>query len=117
MSPQARRANAVHEPVKLVPLCLLAREMIVHVSAQARDNLSRAADSPWRILNFNYAIIATRSQEPELMNAAYDLLERNLPGDCSAFFEEGVRQAEKKVYDPHVREIVRQRLAKWTVRH
>jgi hypothetical protein len=78
------------------------------------------ADSPaqpWRILNFNCAIIATRTQQPELMNTAFDLLEQNLPLECAAFYEEGVRQAEKQVYAQHVRDIMRGRFAKWTTRH
>jgi hypothetical protein len=37
---------------------------------------------PWLTLHFNCAIIATRTQQPELMNAAFDLLETHLPQHC-----------------------------------
>ena len=91
----------------------LARQLVSGVADGTRADPA-SADS-WRIFNFNYAIIATRTQRPELMNEAYDWLEANLPADCSAFFEEGVREAKKAVYAPHVGEAMRERLAKWTV--
>lgn len=114
----ARRANSTHDPAALALLGNAAREVLEHVAPQLRNGAD-AADpaAPWRILNFNCAIVATRSQQPGLMQAAYDLLEQNLPHDCAAFYEEGVRQAEKQVYAQHVRDIMRERFAKWTTRH
>jgi len=114
----ARRANTNHTPETLTELLHLARELVAHADPRLANSLESAnPDQPWRILNFNLAIIATRTQKPELMNTAYDLLEQNLPHECAAFYEEGVHQAQKKVYEPHVHEILRQRLAKWTTRH
>ncbi len=51
------------------------------------------------------------------MHAAHDLLEANLPTHCAAFYGEGVRESQKTVYGKHVREIMRERLAKWTTCH
>lgn len=114
----ARRANASHAPDSLSALLDLAHELVGHVDLRLANSLESANPAqPWRILNFNLAIIATRTQNPERMNAAYDLLEKNLPHECAAFYEEGVQQARKKVYEPHVQEILRRRLAKWTTRH
>ena len=48
----------------------------------------------------NLAITTTRTQDPGLMNDAYDLLEWNPPQECAAFYEEGLSQAEKPVYGP-----------------
>ena len=73
--------------------------------------------SPGSRLHFNCAIISTRTQQAERMHAAYDLLEVNLPAHCAAFYEEGVRESQKTVYGEHVREIMREHLAKWTTRH
>lgn len=114
----ARRANASHTPETLAALLHLARELVTHADPRVGNDLESAnPDQPWRILNFNLAIIATRTQKPELMHAAYDLLEQNLPHECAAFYQEGVQQAQKQVYEPLVREILQQRLAKWTTRH
>ena len=114
----ARRANSARDPAALASLSHAAREVLEHVTPQLRNGAA-ATDptAPWRILNLNCAIVATRSQQPEIMQAAYDLLEQNLPHDCAAFYEEGLRQAEKQVYAQHVRDIVRARFAKWTTRH
>ncbi|MDP2239392.1 MAG: hypothetical protein Q8K18_04410 [Burkholderiales bacterium] len=114
----ARRANSSHTPETLTALLHLTHELVAHADPRAGNSLESAnPDQPWRILNFNLAIIATRTQKPELMNAAYDLLEQNLPHECAAFYEEGLNQAQKRVYEPQVHEIMQQRLAKWTTRH
>jgi hypothetical protein len=114
----AWRANTTHDPADLTVLFYVAREIAAHAAPQTRNGVDTAeVRHPWRILNFNVAIIATRTQNPELMDAAFDLLEQNLPGECAAFYEEGVRQAEKEVYGPHVRDIIRRRFAKWTTKH
>jgi hypothetical protein len=114
----AYRANAAHSPDQLIPLCRLMHDIIDHVAPGIRDNSTGADPArPWRVINLNFAIVATRTQAPQLMNAAYDLLEQNLPADCAAFFEEGVRQAGKTIYDDRVRELMRERFAKWTTRH
>lgn len=111
----ARRANAVHDPAALVPLCVLAREITRNVARATR--VDAAAAEPWRTLNFNYAIVATRTQRPDLMAEAYDALEVNLPEACPAFFAEGLRESQKAVYGDDVRHALRERHAKWTVKH
>ena len=114
----ARSANATQAPEALAALLRVARELAVHTDPRLQNSLEPAgAAEPWRILNFNLAIIATRTQDSRLMNDAYDLLEKNLPQECAAFYEEGLNQAEKPVYGPHVREIFLERAAKWTIRH
>jgi hypothetical protein len=114
----AWRANTTHHPDDLTVLFYVARELVAHAAPQTRNSFEATdAAHPWRVLNFNLAIIATRTQNQELMDAAFDLLEQNLPDACAGFYEEGLRQAEKKVYEPHVRELMRRRFAKWTTKH
>jgi len=114
----AYRANAMHSPGEMIPLYRLMQDIIGHVAPRTRGDPESADPAhPWRVINLNFAIVATRTQNPQLMNAAYDLLEQNLPADCTAFFAEGVRQAGKKVYGGHVRDLLLGRLTKWTTRH
>lgn len=114
----ARRANLTHAPHELALLFDSARDVLMHAAPHPSQILPGDNPSqPWRLLNFNCAIIATRSQQPDLMHAAFDLLEQNLPQECAAFYEEGVRQSEKQVYARHVRDIMLERSAKWTTRH
>ena len=61
---------------------------------------------PWRVLNLNYGIVATRSHQPELIEQAYDALIANLPQDARQFFKEGKQQMDLVGYPEEVREVV-----------
>lgn len=93
-------------------------DVIEHTAPEIKDDLEKSNPArPWRVLNFNFAIVATRTQERGLMIHAFETLGRHLPGDCSEFFEEAVRQAEKPVYGSEVKALAREYFSKWTVRH
>jgi len=113
----ARQANATQDTAALQSLYDRACGVIAHAAPGIAAGADLAAVQPWLTLHFNCAIIATRTQQPELMNAAYDLLESHLPEHCRAFYAEGVRESQKAVYASHVGEMMRERLAKWTARH
>lgn len=111
-----RQANAAQDPAALAALFDRACNIISCTPPEPDDNADPAVLQPWLSLHFNSAIIATRSQRPALMNAAYDLLENRLPGHCASFYEEGLRESAKPAYGEQVRTIIRERLAKWTPR-
>lgn len=113
----ARQANAAQDPDVLSALFDRACGVIAYAAPGLAEAVDPADLQPWLTLHFNCAIIATRTQRPELMAAAYDLLETHLPQHCAAFFEEGVRESQKPVYGDAVREMMRERLAKWTAPH
>lgn len=113
----ARQANATQDQAVLSSLYDQACSIIACAKPGVADPADLSAMQPWLTLHFNSAIIATRTQRPELMNAAYDLLENHLPQHCPAFYEEGLRESQKPVYGTHVREMMQERLAKWTARH
>ncbi|MCW5575449.1 MAG: hypothetical protein KIT13_05085 [Burkholderiales bacterium] len=112
----ARQANATGDPAVLARLFHQACAVIAHAEPGPADG-TEPAQQPWLMLHFNCAIIATRTQDPARMNAAFDLLEAHLPGHCAAFYTEGLRESQKTVYGDAVRETMRSRLAKWTDRH
>ncbi len=113
----ARQANATADDAALGRLYDRACSIIACAAPELAESTDAAALQPWLTLHFNCAIIATRTQQPERMAAAYDLLESHLPQHCAAFFEEGVRESRNAVYGDQVREMMRERLAKWTPRH
>ena len=113
----ARQANATQDRAALRKLFERACGIIAQAVPDSVESGDLAALQPWLTLHFNCAIIATRTQQPELMNAAYDLLESHLPEHCPAFYAEGVRESEKPAYGRHVGEMMRERLAKWTAAH
>lgn len=114
----AASANHTQDPATLEILNRMMRDIIEHTSASIKSDLEKSDPArPWRILNFNYAIVATRTQKRELMEQAFDTLTRNLPEDAPRFFEEGLKQAEKDVYGPEVKALMQEYFSKWTTRH
>lgn len=113
----ARQANSTGDPATLAVLFQQACAVIAHADPGIAAETDPARLQPWLMLHFNCAIVATRTQDPVRMHAAFDLLETHLPGHCAAFYAEGVRESQKPAYDDAVRDAMRGRLAKWTDRH
>lgn len=65
-----------------------------------------AGAHPWRLLLLNRAIVATRSESPELMEAAFDAVVEQLPLDAQRFFSEGMEQMAVIDYPDHVRAVM-----------
>jgi len=63
---------------------------------------------PWRVLNINRGIVATRSHNVELMRDAYETLIKNLPQDAAGFFSQGLSEMDRVGYPDHVRVVVQE---------
>lgn len=114
----AANANSTNDEEGLRELFHAAQKVLAHVSPQIEADVDQSNPGrPWRVLNFNCAIIATRTQDAQLMREAFDTLSRNLPQDAPAFFEEGLKQSDKPVYGPTVKNLMQEYFARWTVRH
>ena len=100
-------ANELHDTLQIAELVRVIREIIDAASHEIRKDLEHANPMrPWRILNLNYGIVATRSHDPALMDEAFALLVENLPNDARAFFREGMQQMDIVGYPEEVREVV-----------
>ncbi len=100
-------ANSHQDPAFLAELTHVYREIVEAVDPAFRaDRDHRHPARPWRILNLNYGIVATRSHEPEIMEQAFEQLLHRLPEDAPGFFEEGMQQMEASGYPEHVRRIM-----------
>jgi hypothetical protein len=100
-------ANELQDTVQIGDLARVIREIIDATSGPVRRDLEQDNPMrPWRILNLNYGIVATRSHDPELMEEAFSVLVENLPQDARAFFREGMQQMKIIKYPPEVREVV-----------
>jgi len=103
----AALANATQDPGELAGLSRAMDEITAAVGPTLRQDLDRSEPGrPWRILNLNHGIVATRSQDPPLMRAAFDELVQNLPDDAPAFFAEGMQQMDALDYPEPVREVM-----------
>lgn len=114
----ADKANRTNDKSLLTSIFHVIADVIEHTAAEIKKDSDKAdLHRPWRMLNFNYAIVATRIASREMMVKAFDSLGRNLPEECPGFFEEGLKQSVKPVYGPEVKEIMTEYFKKWTTLH
>jgi hypothetical protein len=71
---------------------------------------------PWRVLNLNAGIAATRSCDPQLMERVFENLGRRLPYDMPGFLADGRRQMMTQNVPEAVREVMNRYAEKWPAR-
>lgn len=114
----ATKANRTSDTAVLTSLFHVMNDVIEHTSPEQKNDLDKSDPArPWRMLNFNFAIVATRTLNKDLMIRAFDTLGRNLPEDCPQFFEEGLKQSEKEVYGPEIKTMMAEYFKKWATLH
>ncbi len=107
-------ANEISESHALADLARVMKEVLDACDDEIRrDPEQTNMMRPWRILNLNYCIVATRSHQPELIEQAYDSLVKNLPQDAREFFKEGMQQMDIVGYPDEVREVVERYNKMW----
>lgn len=104
----AALANRLHDPRELALLYESIDAVVQGVSpavseAPANTDPARA----WRLLLINRAIVATRSHEILLMEAAFDALIEQCPAEAPGFFREGMAQMDAIAYPANVRALMR----------
>ncbi|MGB5396464.1 MAG: hypothetical protein WBN96_04895 [Gammaproteobacteria bacterium] len=100
-------ANELKDMLHLAELCRVMAKIIDAVTDDIRRDLEQTNPMrPWRILNLNYGIVATRSHDTDLMEQAYAALIKNLPQDARQFFREGMQQMDIIGYPEDVRAVV-----------
>jgi hypothetical protein len=111
----AHRANAARTRQELAAVFGLTQGVIAHVAPRLAPDLERSdPERPWRILHANLAITAIRTEDPALMEHAFDALDRALPDERAAFYAEALALALAPGIAPEVRERIRGRHLKWT---
>ncbi|MGQ9659527.1 MAG: hypothetical protein ACUVQI_06565 [Thermochromatium sp.] len=110
----ARLANTLHHPELLVELYGIMSEIMDAIGPERA--LEREADNPacpWRVLLINRAIVATRTRQPVLMEAAFQTIVEHLPEEAPDFFREGMGQMETLDYPPQAREVMQRYFEIW----
>ncbi len=110
----AQFANQTRDRTALEQLSSVIASIIGAVPEHVKqDTDKRDFFRPWRILLVNYAIVATRTHNPELMWRAIGQLETSLPEEMPQFCMEGMQQMEALNYPRAVREVMRYYHARW----
>ena len=103
----AEIANSTSEQEALAELSYMMGELISAVSVETKFDFENIDNQhPWRVLNLNRGIIATRSHDTKIMENAFEDLIRNIPEDAETFFRQGMQQMEELNYPDHVRDVV-----------
>ena len=106
--------NATSAPDDLRALCQLMDEVIEQASERLQLDEDRGdAWRPWRVINLNAGIAATRSLDPELMERTFEKVGRRLPYDMPGFLADGMRQAAFQKVPDAVRDVLRRYMEKW----
>lgn len=105
----ASYANELNDPEDLGQLCRYIGNIIMVIDDDIRKDLENTNPMrPWRILNLNWGIVATRSYDSELIDKTYTRLMQNIPADMNGFIMEAMQQMDIVGYPDNVRQIVAQ---------
>ena len=112
----AMLANSISDAGELKSLSGIMGEIAAAVSPVIREDLEKINPGrPWRVLLLNNGIVATRSHNPDIMEAAFAVLTDHLPEDAARFFTEGMEQMEALNYPPQVRKVMEKYHRQWAV--
>jgi len=103
----ALMANELHEPSTLEDMAAFMDQVMKATAHDIAADVNKTdSGRPWRVMQFNRAIVATRSYNTDLMSQVFDELIQNLPEDASDFFREGMRQMSVVDYPARVRAVM-----------
>lgn len=111
-----RIVNATSATDELRSLCDLMEEVIEAASVRLQLDEDRGDTwRPWRVINLNVGIAATRSLDPKLIERTFDKLGRRLPQDMPGFLADGMRRAALQDVPDAVQAVMRRYMEKWPI--
>lgn len=107
-------SNRAATPQELAAVFGLMQGLIAHVGPALSADLERSnPERPWRILHANFAITAIRTEDPAMMEHAFDALDAALPDERASFYSEALALALNPGIAPAVREAIERRHRRW----
>lgn len=106
----ARRSNGARAKEELAAVFGLMQGVLANVAPRLAADLERSnPERPWRLLHANLAITAIRTEDPQLMDFAFDALDAALPDERATFYAEALALALSPRIAPAVREKLEER--------
>jgi hypothetical protein len=106
--------NGENDAAVLADMSRLMDEVLEAASNEIKMDEDRSDQfRPWRVLNLNSGVAATRSFDAKLMQETFEKMERRLPHDLPGFFADGKRQVQMQEVPENVREVMTQFADKW----
>lgn len=110
----ANLVNGENDQGELAALSRLIDEVLEGAAEQLKMDEDRSdAWRPWRVLNLNSGIAATRSLDTRLMEETFEKMGRRLPYDMPLFFADGRRKMDGQNVPQEVREVMDRYAEKW----
>lgn len=107
--------NGLSQPEDLAEMCEIMDEVIEAASEKLQMDEDKSDTwRPWRVINLNAGIAATRSLDPELMERIFEKLGRRLPYDMPGFFADGKRQMLGQNVPEAVSAVMNRHAEKWS---
>ncbi len=106
--------NGENDSTVLADMSRLMNEVLEAASNEIKMDEDRSDQfRPWRVLNLNSGVAATRSFDANLMQETFARMERRLPHDLPGFFADGKRQVQMQEVPENVREVMTQFADRW----
>lgn len=103
----SKLANSTQDTDLLAQISDAVDVIIGAIAPQIKQDLDKSNPGrPWRVLNLNQGIVATRSHDPKRMEAVFEQLLYRLPEDAPVFFKEGMQQMDRIGYPAHVKTVM-----------
>ena len=105
----AHMANQVEDQVSLLQLSTFMNQ-VAHACTDVIQHDLDVTDPerPWRVLNMNRGIVATRTHDLEIMYEVFPDLIKAIPMDAPDFFKEGISEMERLNYPEPVKELIQE---------
>jgi hypothetical protein len=111
----ANRSNGARTKEGIAAVFGLMQGLIAHVAARLGPDLERSnPERPWRVAHVNFAITAIRTEDPAMIDFAFDALDAALPDERAGFYAEALALALAPGIAPAVRERIEARHLQWT---
>ena len=106
--------NGENESKELANLSRLMDEVLEAASDEMKKDEDKSDQwRPWRVLNLNSGVAATRSFDAQLMQDTFEKMGHRLPDDLPGFFTDGKRQVATQEVPEGVRDVVNKYAEKW----
>ena len=111
----AMRSNRAASKQEIAAVFGLMQGLIAHLAPRLAADLERSnPERPWRVAHVNFAITAIRTEDPAMIDYAFDALDAALPDERAGFYSEALALALAPRIAPAVRVRIEARQLKWT---
>lgn len=113
----ANLVNGEQDQGELAGMSRVADELLEAAADDIKLDQDRSDPwRPWRVLNLNSGVAATRSLDARLMEETFEKLGRRIPYDMPGFIADGIYKMDAQNVPQEVRDVMTRYAGKWPAR-